>query len=203
MADATLLRPTHEEAPDDAPDEELVTRAQRDRAAFAVLFERYWEPVFAYCRFRLPSWEDAEDVANEVFLAALAALPDYQPRGQGFRSWLFGIAHNRVIGHQRRLRHRLSLPFVHLLGAADPAPSPEERVADADEWERTMAMLTRLPKSERRVCELRLSGLSFAEIAAVLGKRDAAVRKAESRAEARLRRLLLPESGKEEGRRGA
>jgi RNA polymerase sigma-70 factor (ECF subfamily) len=201
VADATPLHPTQGNV-DDVSDVMLVVRAQADRAAFAALFERYWEPVFAYCRYRLPSWEDAEDAANEVFLAALSALPAYRPRGQGFRSWLFGIAHNRVVGHQRRLRIRLTLPFIHALVAADPAPPFDERVADDDEWARTLVMLARLPETERRVCELRLAGLTFEEIAVVLGKRHEAVRKAESRAEARLRRLLLPlgAAGKEAGR---
>ena len=65
-------------------------------------------------------------------------------------------------------------------------------------------MLACLPETERRVCELRLSGLTFAEIAVVLKKRGEAVRKAESRAEERLRWLLLPpDHDRKEGGHGA
>jgi RNA polymerase sigma-70 factor (ECF subfamily) len=202
MPEATLTHsanPAQRTEADEASDEELVVRAQRRPAEFTALFDRYWQAIFAYCRLRLPSWEDAEDVANEVFLAAFEALPRYRPRGNGFRSWLFGIAHNRVIGHRRRQGPRTTLPFADLLRAPDPAPPLDEQIAHADQWNRTLAMLALLPETERRVCELRLSGLTFGEIADVLKKRNAAVRKAESRAEERLRRLLLPP---DHGRKG-
>jgi RNA polymerase sigma-70 factor, ECF subfamily len=192
MIDVTLPQPAQQTESGQASDEELVVCAQQHPTAFTALFDRYWEPIFTYCRLRLPSWEDAEDVANDVFLAAFTALPGYRPRGNGFRSWLFGIAHNRVIGHHRRQRHRVVLPFTDLLRVPDPAPPVDEQVAHADDWRRTLEMLAHLPETERRVCELRLSGLTFDEIADVLQKRSAAVRKAESRAEERLRRLLLP-----------
>lgn len=201
MADATLLDPTREDATAAPPDEELVARAQADPACFSALYARYRGPVFAYCRYRLPGWEEAEDAAAEVFLAAYRALPGYRPRGKGFRAWLFVIARNEV--GQRARRVRPALPFADLLDAPDPAPSPEERAVDADAWACTLALLAELPEGERRVCELRLAGLTFAEIAAVLGKRDAAVRKAESRAVDRLRRMLPLLGGGEGGRRGA
>ncbi|MFT4041415.1 MAG: sigma factor, partial [Thermomicrobiales bacterium] len=74
-------------AMEQAPDHDLVARAQRgDRAAFAALYDRYLNGVYRYCYRLLGSREAAEDANTEVFLRALAALPGY--RAGSYRSWL-------------------------------------------------------------------------------------------------------------------
>jgi RNA polymerase sigma-70 factor (ECF subfamily) len=72
----------------------------------------------------------------------------------------------------------------------DPAPSPDEAVAAALRVDRLDAALAALPADQRRVLELRLSGLSSPEVAHVLGRSPIAVRSLQFRAVERLRRLL-------------
>jgi RNA polymerase sigma-70 factor (ECF subfamily) len=170
-------------------DADLVAAAQRDPAAFAQLWERYFDPVFRYCRYRLASFEDAEDAANDVFADAFAGIRGYREDAASFRSWLFAIAHNEIVTRHRRGRLRQFLPFPDLLGHAAPGLTTEEAALLGEEWARAVHLLGRLPEEQRRVLELRWSGLTGAEIAGVLGKRHDAVRKIQSRAEARLRTL--------------
>jgi len=73
------------------PDDDLVVDAQRHPAAFAPLFDRYWDQVFRFCYYRLGDWQEAEDAAGQVFVSALDGLRRYRPaqREDSFRCWLF------------------------------------------------------------------------------------------------------------------
>ena len=66
---------------------------QAESAAFGELYQRYFDPVYWYCRRRLPDAESAEDAAAHVFANALAAGPRWSD--PSLRSWLFSIAHKR------------------------------------------------------------------------------------------------------------
>src|SRR5436189_1366422 len=83
-------------------DERLVTliRGGHDRA-FEVLFDRYQSRLLAFCRHLLSSLQDAEDVLQEVFVAAhTAMLADDRPIKA--RPWLYRIARNRCLHHLRK-----------------------------------------------------------------------------------------------------
>jgi RNA polymerase sigma factor (sigma-70 family) len=174
----------------EAGDAALVAAAQLNPAGYAALYGRYWEAVFRYCYYRLADWQEAEDAASQVFVDAFARLGAFRDRGDSFRPWLFTIAHNEVVGRYRRQGRRLFAPLAAAFRLVDPAPSPEERAIAADEHGRALALLAQLPEDQRRVCELRLAGLTGKEVAAVLGKSHDAVRAAQWRAETRLRTLL-------------
>src|ERR687885_615754 len=74
-----------------------------DRAAFDALFERYAGRVLAFARQLTGSSSEAEDLTQEVFLAALRGLPEF--RGDsGLLTWLFSIAVRRWRDQQRRFR---------------------------------------------------------------------------------------------------
>lgn len=165
----------------------LVARARNDRRAFASLYRRYVGPVYGYCVRRLGGKEAAEDATSLVFARALAGLPVF--RGdRPFRSWLFAIAHNVVVDGHRARRPESPLAEAADLVAADP--SPEELALAADERDAVRALLAQLPPAQRRVVELRLAGLSGAEVAQVLGRTPGAVKIAQVRAYARLRAVL-------------
>lgn len=170
-----------------APDEALlIAAAQADPRAFAPLYDRYLDPVFRYCFRRLGDREAAEDATSQVFCKALAALPAY--RDGAFAGWLFTIAHNVVTDHYRRQRR--DQPFDDAEEPVDGELTPEERAVAADEGRRLRALLARLPDDQRRVVELRLAGLSGAEIAHALDRSPGAVKMLQFRAITRLRALL-------------
>ncbi len=177
-------------------DRELLAAAQANPATFERLFDRYGDPVLNYCYYRLGTWEEAEDAAQQVFSNAFAALHRFRQRDEApgnVRSWLFTIAHHEVANRRRSSLRRLFTPLDAVTDLADRGPSPEELAVATDYQGRVRAMLVRLPRDQRRAVELRLAGLTDTEIATVLGKSSGAVRVAQSRAVARLRSLLRDE----------
>jgi|SRR5579884_1011050 len=178
-------------AANDAP---LVEVAQRDPHAFAPLYARYFDAVYGYCMSRIGSHDLAEEATSRTFAQALAALPSCRP--ESFRSWLFAIAHNVVSDQFRRAQPAHSLAAAEEL--PDPTPSPEEIAVAAEQRRSLHALLAHLPEDQRRVMELRLSGLSGVETAAVLRRSPQAVRSLQFRAVARLRVLLGHDAAQEE-----
>jgi RNA polymerase sigma-70 factor (ECF subfamily) len=169
-----------------------VARAQRDPAAFAPLYETYFDPVYRYCYARLGDGQAAEDAASLVFTRALAALPRFRLDGRAgsFRSWLFTIAHNVVANQHRERSRRPVTPLADAAELHDRSPSPEDAALSEETRRSIHAVLAQLTDDQRRVIELRLAGLTDKEIATVLGRKHGAVRAAQYRAVIRLRALL-------------
>jgi RNA polymerase sigma-70 factor (ECF subfamily) len=197
-------------APDDEPvanahpttipgELDVVQRAQIDPLAFAPLYEHYAPIVYHYCLRRLSHPETAADATAIVFTKAIAALPKFTPdprrEGSTFRSWLFAIAHNVVVDTHRRNRNHVSLdaPSESLATSprlVDPGQSPEDHAIAADANRLVRTLLARLPDRQRSIVELRLAGLSGAEIGRTLGMSESAVKSAQFRAYAFLRELF-------------
>jgi RNA polymerase sigma-70 factor (ECF subfamily) len=167
-----------------------------DPQAFAPLYRTYVDPVYRYCYRRVSDPDRAADLTATIFTRALEALPRFKasdPGGGTFRAWLFTIAHNAVVDSHRQHRITGEMPQDR----QDPEPGPEDRAVHRDEFDRLLAVLDRIPEQHRQIIELRLSGLTSAEIANVLALSKAAVKSAQTRAYARLRELLAapdPES---------
>ena len=141
----------------------------------------------------LPDRETAAEATGQVFLKAFTALPTYRPTRRGsFRSWLFAIAHNACIDALRRHRPHAALDAAGDIAGADPGP--EDRALAADERRSVAALLARLTPDQRRVVELRLAGLTGQEVADALGLSLSAVKAAQLRAYARLRRILAADA---------
>ena len=182
------------DAPDAPPDEALVRAAQAgDAAAFGRLYDRYFAGVYGYLARQVPTPEEAEDLAADVFLRALEALPGYRWTGLPVRAWLLRIARNRLVDGRRRRARRPSVP----LDAAGPLPDAA-RTADPARWladkvarERLLAAVARLTAQQRQVVTRKFAaGLSNAEVAAVLGRSEGAVKALQHAALAALRRHL-------------
>jgi RNA polymerase sigma-70 factor, ECF subfamily len=154
--------------------------------------------VVRYCRSRLGHisghYHAADDVAQEVCLAILSALPRYQDMGRPFASFVFGIAAHKVADAMRNAA-RLAVPVEDVPDAPDDRPGPEETVVAYLEAERAWALLARLPVNQRELLVLRIvSGLSAEETGLALGMSPGAVRVAQHRALARLRAIAVEES---------
>lgn len=198
-------RPSPEEEPPVpvAPppsDATLVALAQRDPLAFAPLYQRYVTPVYRYCYRQTSDPDAASDLTAHIFTRALEALPRFRMRetaapdaanGSTFRAWLFAIAHNAIVDRRRRQRPTVPFDASHEL-TVDTDAGPEARAVHQDELGHLIAVLHRLPDTHRTIIELRLAGLTTAEIGETLGISRAAVKSAQTRAYARLRDLLAP-----------
>jgi len=167
-------------------------------AAIESLLRQIRPMVVRYCRARLGHisghYQVADDVAQEVCIAILSALPRYQDMGRPFASFVFGIASHKVADAMRNAA-RLAIPTEDLPDGPDDRPGPEETVVAYIEAERARALLARLPVHQRELLVLRVvSGMSAQETGNALGMSPGAVRVAQHRALARLRAIALAES---------
>jgi len=157
-------------------DEALASRAAAgDTGAFAVLYERYHEPLLGYCRSILLNTEDAHDATQNALENALRALPRREP-GRPLKPWLYRIAHNEAINIVRRRQ-----PVATGIDTDDllTVPGPE---ADSEQRTRLAQLvddLRMLPERQRGALVMReLSGLSYDEIGLALGVSNEAARRA-------------------------
>ncbi|GIH75799.1 sigma-70 family RNA polymerase sigma factor [Planobispora longispora] len=171
---------------------------QGDRTAIESLLAQLRPMVVRYCRARLGrvsgQYHIADDVAQEVCIAVLSALPRYRDMGRPFASFVFGIASHKV-ADALRSSVRSAVPTQDLPDGPDEGPGPEETVVRYIEAEHARRLLSRLPDNQRELLMLRVvSGLSAEETGNVLGMSPGAVRVAQHRALARLRAMAELES---------
>lgn len=113
---------------------------------------------------------DSEDIIQETFLALFQHLRRGKSR-QHLRGWLFRVAHNLALKHQRTRRDSKNIPESLTAAensAINPAPNPEDQFAINQTQNRVMAVLQALPEQNRRCLYLRAEGLRYREIAEVL-----------------------------------
>ncbi|GAA4713174.1 RNA polymerase sigma factor ShbA [Phytohabitans rumicis] len=174
---------------------ELVARAaQRDSRATAALLAQLRPGLVRYCRARLGriggAYTTADDVAQEVCLGVLRALPRYRDEGRPFSAFVYAIAANKVADAQRAAIRDAATPTDAVVDRPDDGPGPEQQAVATDLARRLSALLDRLPPAQREIVLLRVAvGMSAEEVGAAMGMTAAAVRVAQSRGLARLRTL--------------
>lgn len=178
------------------PLQELVAPAVRDEpGARDALLELIRPMVLHFCRSRLGPYETgpaaAEDVTQEVLIGVLHALPRYVPKGLPFRSYVLGIAANKIVDARRVRGRDRAVPVDPLPEWPVDGGGPEEHVLDAERADLLDRLVHRLPPAQREVLVLRLRvRLTTAETAQILGSTPGSVRVSLHRALIRLRRLL-------------
>jgi RNA polymerase sigma-70 factor (ECF subfamily) len=149
-------------------DEALYSRVKRgDMQAFDELYARYASRLFGFLRPQLPTLADAEDVFHESLLATLENAEVAFDRGS-FRTWLYRVARNRVL-NRLRSQGRGETALSRLAPLEEPPAGPDARL-HRDELLRALdGAVARLPSPLSEVYHLRSSGLSYDEMAMVLG----------------------------------
>jgi RNA polymerase sigma-70 factor (ECF subfamily) len=181
-----------------APEEigALVAQARAgDGDAWETLYRRAYPRLLAYALRRLDA-DGARDAVSETIARAVANVGRYRPvaGSGGFDGWLFGICRHVVLDAQRAAGRRGYGPPPEGVFHADPA----EGLVSIEEAAAVRQAFTLLSDADRELLELRVvAGLSAEEVAATLGRRPGAVRMAQSRALARLRRHLVDVEGME------
>jgi len=156
--------------------------------------------VLKYCRARLGRQESlmssADDVAQDVCMAVVSALPNYQLKGLSFRAFVYGIAAHKVTDAFRAIGRNRAEPVADLPDGPVTADGPEHRLLAAEMSARLGRLLNHLTPRQREVLVLRLAvGLSAEETAQAVRSTPGAVRVTQHRALGRLRKILLGESG--------
>lgn len=179
----------------DAGEEQLLTLAQNlDAVALGELYDRYEAKIYHYIYRRCGDQVMAEDLTAQVFLKMLESIHDGKSWHSSFSGWLYRIAHNLVIDQYRR---RDRQPSVNIDDAPPTAANVEDPVATAEmniDAERLRAAIRRLTDEQAEVVSLRfLEGYSIAEVAAMVGRTEGAIKALQYRAVAALRSLLYDE----------
>jgi RNA polymerase sigma-70 factor (ECF subfamily) len=151
--------------------------------------------VQRYCRGRLGRSEgvigSADDVAQDVCLAVISALPNYEIKGLSFRAFVYGIAAHKVTDAFRAIGRNRSDPVAELPDTPILSEGPEQRLLAAELAERLGHLLHKLTPRQREVLVLRIAvGLSAEETAQVVGSTPGAVRVTQHRALNRLRGVI-------------
>lgn len=151
----------------------LIIQAKDDFSAFAKIYTHYQPSIFAYCLNRLTNKESAEDITSQVFLAFIDRINDFEHKeGATIGSWLYRVAHNKIIDHFRsaKVNKRAILePDLHL------SDSRTEQLAEVSEHQKQVAfILATLKDRYQEVLSLRFyAELSNEEISRVTGlKKD-------------------------------
>jgi RNA polymerase sigma-70 factor, ECF subfamily len=155
------------------------------------LFEQFRNPLLRYVVSRGLSFQDGEEIIQEVFLALFRHLQLGKSR-RNLRGWVFRVAHNLALKqHAANKRTQATFDFNEALAQQQPAATldPEEQAASRQRQERMQAVLRALPEQDRCCLYLRAEGLRYREIAAALGMSLGAVSIALTRSLARMGRV--------------
>jgi RNA polymerase sigma-70 factor (ECF subfamily) len=136
-----------------------------DQEAWGELFDAHYPALYRFFRSRVPSTEQAEDLASDVFLDAFRAIDSFRWQGRPFEAWLFGIARNKLASYYRDSTVRADRVVIE-------HPIYDEYLAFE-----VRDILGRLRPEHRTALELRfLVGLSGEEAAAVMARSHGAFR---------------------------
>lgn len=186
------------------PDVALMIRVRDDDpTAFEELVRRYQDRLLTVMFHLVGNRDEADDLAQEVFLRVYRHRKDYHPQAK-FSTWLFTIAHHLAQNVYRRRQRKPETQIdwtdsgilaqqssEHWRGSAAPAPDSQlrhEELSQVVQW-----ALARLNERQRLAVVLnKFEDMSYQEIAAVMGISVKAVKSLLSRARTQLRELLAP-----------
>jgi RNA polymerase sigma-70 factor (ECF subfamily) len=167
-----------------------------DRNALSEVLEIIRPIVVRYVRARVGATErsglSADDVAQEVCLAAITALPRYKDQGRPFLAFVYGIAAHKVADAHRAAARNRSEPTDVVPERFSLDAGPEQSALDTESSERMARLLSVLPEKQREILILRVVvGMSAEETAEAVGSTAGAVRVAQHRALARLKNEIM------------
>lgn len=160
--------------------------AEGDRAAFEQIYNTLVDDLYAYVRAQCRNATVAEDIVANVFLKAWRSARSYRPGSRTFQSWVFTIARNEVRDYWRASQRTLPMLDMDIPDDGEPA------VIDSNEAKRAVSRaMESLTDDQRQVVILRYFGnKSHEEIAAIMGKREGAVRALLMRALRQMRKVM-------------
>ncbi|MGQ9600476.1 MAG: sigma-70 family RNA polymerase sigma factor [Anaerolineae bacterium] len=183
--------------------EPLLERARKlDSQALAEIYERYAEPIYRYLFRYLGDASHAEDLTGEVFLRLLQALRTQRGPRERLDAWLYRVAHNLAMDWFRQRRKQGNLSLDEHSDSLEREEVSSERheelpwrvLVKNQEEEQLRAALRRLTPEQQQVLLLRFGeGLKPAEVGALMGKSEGAIKVLQYRAVKRLKKLLAGE----------
>ncbi|WP_225765973.1 sigma-70 family RNA polymerase sigma factor [Inquilinus sp. Marseille-Q2685] len=173
-------------------DADLLARiAAGDRRAFAVLMRRHGDRVRGLALGFGGRADEADDIAQDVFLMLWRRPDAWRPGQAAFTTWLYRVVANRCLDRARRRRLRRWLPFGNGPEPADDAPTALTTLSGRDRLAAVARLIRTLPERQRLALLLAVQGgRSNAEIAAILGISQGAAEQLLVRARRTLRAVI-------------
>jgi RNA polymerase sigma-70 factor (ECF subfamily) len=165
----------------------LVEAAQRDRAAFDKLYDRYFDQIYSYVYYHCGNREQAEDITAATFQRGLEDLPNFHWRGVPYSAWLYRVA-SRLLSRDRRRPAWLELQEDRVVEAAD---EPDTAWLRREESTELHDAIRGLPPDQRQAILLRFfAGMRNKEVGKVMNRSEGAVKLLVFRAVSNLREAL-------------
>jgi len=182
------MKRTRHVAPSNAFESVLASAKLGGQRAWTMLYNELAGPVLGY--LRVQGAAEPDDLLGEVFLHIARKIGTFEGDAAGFRSWVFMVAHNRVIDERRRRGRRpVDLVTPEQLEPVEAKVDVETAAMNTMATDRVNALLSNLTPDQRAVLHLRMvGGFTIDEIATILGKPPGAVKALQRRALGALKR---------------
>jgi RNA polymerase sigma-70 factor, ECF subfamily len=175
----------------------LVERCLRgDERAWEMIMGRYRKRIYNVCFRSTGRQDEAEDLAQDTLIRAYQTLRTFRSEAGSFRNWLFRVGRNLVVDHYRRERHlyksfvRDDLEDLKLEDERTLSPQRIAEQAEAAEFLRDGMM--RLSPDLKEAVRLRdMEGMTYHEIARLLGASEGTIKSRVSRGRTRLAKILI------------
>lgn len=162
---------------------------ENDEQAFAKLYDLYFDKIYRYIVIKIGDRTEAEDMTQQVFLNALKSISSFKWKNVPFSSWLYRIAHNKIVDHLRK-KSRQTMTDIEetiVIDNADTHKTTELKM-DIEQLSVAMKGLTSL---QREVISLRFTAdMPIAQVAKTMGKSEGAVKALQHSAIRALRKTL-------------
>jgi len=163
---------------------DLVARGQQgDREALEELYLIHFDRIYSYLHVSVRNRHDAEDLTTQTFLKMLEKIGSFRWQSAPFSAWLFRIAHNLAMDHFRARRRWQPEEEVPEPPPSDAEPSAELEAMRIIGRESMLKLIEDLSPEQQQVLTLKfVFNLPNAEVAAILGKTQGAVKSLQHRA---------------------
>jgi RNA polymerase sigma-70 factor (ECF subfamily) len=160
---------------------------------FIQVYKKYRPSIFNYIFYRVGDSDLADDLTSDVFVRLVDKYDEEARQGRPIAPWLYTIARNLIIDHQRRNR-RIGWQPLNEQTAADETSNPLKQTETRLTQECLIAALDKLTEDQRHVILLKfIEKRTNKEIGDLLGKPEGAIKSLQHRALAGLRRVLEKE----------
>ena len=154
--------------------------AKGDARAFEELYRRHKDGVFSFLRRQCDSFEVCEELAHDTWMAVIKQALAYQSNSASaqFKTWLYRIAHNRLVDHWRKYGGDANVLFEELSDviANDVSTNPQPAIESHMQLEELLSSLATLSPEQTEAILLKIEGFSHAEIAEITSAKQETVK---------------------------
>ena len=150
----------------------LFAYAGGEMSAFELLYSKYKKPLFNHLRRQCGNASIAEELTHDVWLAVIKQAGSFEPKAL-FKTWLYRIAHNRLVDYWRKNGHSKQVLLDDLIGKTDLLSvdlgfvSSKDRSVELIEIEQLLSALNSLSTDQTSAVLLKVEGFTHAEIAQI------------------------------------